>query len=253
MTLRLIITLLSFTAIACRDESSPSPEGLASSEEGLDLAHGNRQVASMLSSRPIMKELAPGREITREDVVWRWAAQRFAGLETGTPVYWNSDPPNPPSKADSRYPTSESDGWIRVRDVAGTEGLSDESRRRALEKLWASVVFELFNVANGQEFLAIYREAFKGGVRKDAWIERNLRLEHKALRRRAKFYWEIWKPFASQNGVRSDASNWRVSTPEDYEDWIRRYTDASPHPADYWGRYYDEKIVPYLSRLGLSP
>jgi len=81
------ITFLFLTATAGQDTTSPSPEGLAISEEGLDLDHGNRQVASMLDSRPIMKEIAAGREITHEDIVWRWAAQRFAGLETGTPVY----------------------------------------------------------------------------------------------------------------------------------------------------------------------
>ncbi len=121
-----------------------------------------------------------------------------------------------------------------------------------MEESWGSAVFELFNVANGREYEAIYREALRGHVSKESWTVRNLRLEHKALRRLARFYKEVWEPFALQNGLRSDASIWRVKTPDDYEDWIRRYSNEVLQPGEVGELYYDGKIVPYLSRRGLS-
>lgn len=205
-----------------------------------DLAFGEAQLRKLLDDRPAMKGYAfPG------DPVWTKAVRGLAGETCGYRVSWNTHDLDKPLiyASDHAFPhPPDYKAYVRIR-AAGPDGPYDG------EYLWSCLFFELFNLANHNGFNAIYDKSLTGTVSKKEWLTENTKLEFLAMQKMIVFYRGIWLPAMKIRGIESDSSYWKNGEKETYEEWISQYTDEGYYPYDYWGKYYDDSIVPYLEKL----
>jgi hypothetical protein len=115
-------------------------------------------------------------------------------------------------------------------------------------RLWATAIFELYNVQNSAAFDRINDDAWSGKVSKNEWIRRNTALEYSALRKKALFFRTIWQANARKRGMPSDADYWNQEMPKTYESWLTQYKSPQGYPYDTWGKYYTDQIEPFLRR-----
>jgi hypothetical protein len=204
-----------------------------------DLKHGEKQVELMLNDRPRMKEL-----VHTDDPVWTWTARQFAGEGTGTRIYWSNDSTGPPADylAISQPPMKNSPGYIRIRDR------DQFGAPVSAEDLWDRAIFELHNIRNGPVLAKILRRALAGRVSKEEWMRQTTMLEYKARKDTILFYKDVAYPtFHRANEKIHDQSS-QLDNYKDYGTWISHYTDRNGYPWNYWGKYYDTTIAPYVLR-----
>lgn len=195
-----------------------------------DLEYGRQQVRKMLRDRSEMKKY-----VAERDVIWKWVVRKFAGEDLSDTIDWNPEPPLYHYEADHSKPTESRRGFICIRDH--------------FEQSWASVVYELYNIAHTIDSYKIHQNACVGHLSKEDYIKERTKLEYEAIKKTKKFYRIIWRPWAKKKGVKTDPYYWYIWTPNTYDKWIRGYRDKSGYPWNYIGRYYDEVIVPYLRKV----
>ena len=117
---------------------------------------------------------------------------------------------------------------------------------RGCEQLWACAVFELENIRGTKAFGSLHQQACRGELTRAQWIFENARLEYLASRRTAKLYESLWRPMTEDRGVLTDCNEWYVGGPETFEEVIAQYDDPNGWPWNFWGRYWDEEIEPFL-------
>jgi len=201
--------------------------------------HGEQQLEAMLRDSPAMRMFVmPG------DDIWQWTVSRFEGAGTGLSVHWSSANPAGRMLSDCYWSDDHGDAYIRVRHFARPGTL------KAFETLWSKAVFELLNLEGWREYRAVYRDALKGNVSLDQWIERNTRLEYAAHRRLKAFFARVWRPWARRVGVELNPTRWKVSVPDSYGEWMSDFSmnDPDGYPWNPWGEYYETQIVPYLKK-----
>lgn len=226
--------------------------GCAEIGEQQNLEHGREQVRNMLKDRHLMRKYLSEDNTTKyvreKDIIWQWVANRFAGQGIGKIIYWSPEKPNKANHciADNAYPIKSRKGKIRIREKY-LEG-RNKGQNIPFEVLWNSAVFELHNVANGDKFYKIYKEACAGKLNKKSWITKNTKLEYYALKQTVEFYERVWEPWARKNGFETNPLIWQTNSPKTYLEWIKKYKDKSRYPWSYWGTYYNDEIVPYLKR-----
>jgi hypothetical protein len=205
-----------------------------------DLDFGAAQLRRILQDRPAMKGYAsPG------DPIWTKAVRGMAGETCGYRVFWNTTDLDKPLiyPSDHAFPSPpDFKAYIRIR-AAGPDGAYSG------EYLWSCLFFELFNLANHNGFNAAYDRALTGTVSRTEWITANTRLEFLAMKRMIAFYRQTWQPQMMLRKIPSDPTLWKDGEKDTYEEWIAQYTDEDYYPYDYWGKYYDESIVPYLKEM----
>ncbi len=83
-----MILLIILTMVRCAMAQAPADD--AAQRWGL------KQMSHMLADRPVMKTFIIREQthwVTREDTVWKWVAERYAGKVTGTHAAWREAPP----------------------------------------------------------------------------------------------------------------------------------------------------------------
>jgi hypothetical protein len=203
-------------------------------------AHGREQMERLAADRP---------EILLHDLrgteAWDWAARKFAGEDLGDLISWNPDPPAEGYPADHQWPGFGREGFIRIRSHRDDPSTPD----RRFEDTWYSLVYELNNVSNAREFERTFLDAIDGRSSRREWIERNARLEYRALRWTLDFYREVWIPSTRGTPLVSDPDAWYADLPGSYEAWIQAYTDPRDYPWSFYGDYWDQEVKPYLEAM----
>lgn len=202
-----------------------------------DLEHGERQLEQMVSDRPEMS-----RCVARKSPLWCWCARQFAGAALGQRIYWNDSAP-----MDSAYGADHimaQDGRPVSIRVGVTLLAAKGAKRASCQDLWRGAIFELNNTLNDFEFMRINDEACSGKLTREAFLESVTRLEYISVVRVAEIHRNLWKETVV-NG-RLTTTDWGEYIPATYKKWISGYQDRSGYPWSSWGKYYDEKIVPYV-------
>jgi hypothetical protein len=207
-----------------------------------DLAFGERQVARMTKDRPEML-----RYVKKGDPIWSHCARAFAGESIGERVYWDSTPPHTDeTPAEHMGPWQGSHGYIRV--CGEYKSGYEKGTALTCEELWACASYELENIKGTPGFNKLYNLALSGKLNREQWIRENTRLEYEACKRTQELYRSVWLPAATRQAVPATGRYWFVGLPERYEDWIAMYDDPSGYPWAFFGKYWDDEVMPYLRR-----
>jgi tetratricopeptide (TPR) repeat protein len=195
------------------------------------VAHGDEQVREMLADRPPMKQC-----VTEGDVLWRWAARKFAGEDLDDTVDWDPTPPVG-AKAEHIPPCKSQRGKIRVAEQH-CDG-PEKGQPLSSEELWSCAVFELHNIANAAEFDKVTETAKAGIFEKPAYVFRMYELEHLALQRTRAFYVHVYLPHVIDRGLDTEPAHWDADSWESARQVFDQCTDRSRYPWLPYGRYYD--------------
>ena len=243
----LVLALGCMTLITAPAFSQSQSSQVQVSQEALDFGH--RQVARMIADRPAMAcvDTSTGKSINidRSWFVWKWCAERFAGAATVFRIRWRAD--EPLGNADHAYSEKEG-GFIRLSKLERYG--SNRGKPRPFESLWGDAIYEFLNFENGPDTYDNFLSTLAGLVTKQEYMENITRLEHRALIKQMQFYEKRWKPWAVKNCVSTDQRYWHGQVPKKYEDWIAQYRNPKGYPWNPYGKYYEEKLIPYLRDEG---
>lgn len=226
-------------AISGRQNSTTAPR--ASTLSAQDLQFGEQQLQTMLHDRPQMVNI-----IMQNEPIWPWAVRQFAGEAANQRIYWNSNELSDKGfeyDSDHSYPTKARLGCIRLRKT------DEHGKALAPDRLLSAFVFECNNIRNGPAFHSVYETSLKGKISREQFIEQNTQIEFAATKRTADFYETVYLPLAQRRHYTVTPAYWEADSPKNYTDWIARYKDPAKYPWSYWGKYYDESIVPYLKSV----
>lgn len=207
-------------------------------ENSLDakrLAYGTEQLNRMLNDRPHMN--AHG---IAESPIAQWCIRRFAGIETGILVRWNSDGSMRDFFSDHRV--NRDDRCIDVRIANSKEGESEES---LFEASWGALVFELINGSNWRDFQSLNLAATAGDLTSDFFVKEYYRLEHDAAQRCRAVYVRLFLPWAAQAKIKSEPRHWFASftfwgTPETT---LHYYQDRTKYPWVPYETFYQDMVA----------
>jgi len=258
---------------ATRQANSSKPVGENNSEHGIsgndgavaqfpltaeDLVYGEYQVERMIHDRPEMSK-----PVQKGDPVWTWAVRQFAGDYTGSRFAWNAKPEGDFTSrslpdACFMYPHSGQPGWITVNPVMRHAhfGVWTDTG----ERMWAAVIFELFNIRNWQPLSDSVQMAYAGTISRDEYIHTVTLHEYKALQQRVVFYNTVWRsthPAMTSDSefdlgyrtlpkhvrplgsfLKAQDDPWYSHVPATYEKWFNSYGKDSDYLCNY-GRSYD--------------
>lgn len=222
-----------------------TPESLGAAKEAQtlspkDLQFGEQQVKTMIVDRPQLAKI-----LLKNEPIWPWAVRQFAGEAANERIYWSPGAVGGGFEFDSEQspPDRGTAGFIRLRKI------DEHGKPLAPNRLLAAFVFECFNIRGGPAFDSLYEEALTGALSKDQYIEKGTRIEFAATRKAADFYRNIYLPLAKKRHYELDPFYWEAESPTTYAAWRAQYTDRSEYPWSFWGKYYDESIVPYLEAV----
>jgi hypothetical protein len=209
----------------------------------VDLQFGRQQVDQMMRDRSEMATCAQ-----KSDIIYEWTVRQFAGEATGERIYWSADRPTCPDACLSSHSPAYKGlpGLIKARERYETG--PKKGRSVGCEELWASVVFELYNISYGKEHSSNYDGALAGTIPKQDYIMNSAKIEFGAVRKTAEFYRSVWQPWAEGKGKDTNSEHWFADEPESYEEWIKQYNDPTGYPYSYYGTEYDSDIAPYVKR-----
>lgn len=197
-----------------------------------DVAHGEFQLERMLSDRPQMK-----RFIKKNDPLWQYIIEKFAGNDIGIRVYWYKEHSPELKEFSSEFNFSEKHkaAYINIREN-NEQGVPLDG-----EYMWHCAIFELFNVRNFREITELEKRAISGTVQKEIFIRKIAELEFNALKSTSSFYNQFWVPYSLENNFQSAECFWIIKS-ENFENWIRRYEDKNGYPYKNYGYYYDRLV-----------
>jgi len=225
-------------------KSSTKPTSVRATKATLspqDLQFGEQQVQKLLIDRPRLAKV-----LLKNEPIWPWVVRQFAGEAAGQRIYWNSSALNDKDfdyDADHSAPEPGEPGYIRLRKT------DKYGQPMAAERLLAALVFECYNINNSPAFDRVYQAALKGNLSQDQYIEQNAQIEFEAGRKTATFYHTIFEPLARKRHYNTAPLYWEAESPATYAAWRAQYTDRTGYPWSFWGKYYDESIVPYLKAV----
>lgn len=193
------------------------------------LRHAEGQLRQLLADRP---QLCQG-PVQEGDPIWQWILRKLAGEDTGSLIHWAKGPQRgfePPKgvQAAHRYPTATHEGliWLNPQGSA--------------EQLWASLIYELFNISNHAAFAQIEEDVQRGRCNKEQYIYRYAQLEHGAALRTANFYQSQWRRQYPQ--WPSQAQYWYAYVPVDFQVWLEGFRDRKGYPWYPYEGFYEELL-----------
>jgi hypothetical protein len=196
-----------------------------------DVAFGESQLEAMVRDRPKMEEFAK-----RGDPIWTWAAKQFAGEYTGTRYYWNGDPVyrwGHRSIAMHCVPSGKNAGYVTVCN-------SDEDGYTCSpERMWAAVIFELFNIRYDGEFRELVLKAKV--LSKAEFIRGFAQCEYEALKQVGPFYKSVVEPNSSKS-QRPVYEYWHLELPPTFDQWFSKQK-RSQHYMDTYGQMFDDFVA----------
>ena len=187
------------------------------------LAHGQEQVRRMLKDRPNMAKY-----VDENDVLWKWAARKFAGEDLGVTIDW--DPSEPRfALADHLSPDERRRGRIRVRRTLLDE--IDKGRELTFGQLWSNAIYELHNINGVEDFKAITEAAAEGSIPKEQFVARMFSVEYRAEQETRAFFAHVYLPWAKQKRLpRVDLSWWHCDRFESAERTFLDFADKTQYP-----------------------
>jgi tetratricopeptide (TPR) repeat protein len=113
--------------------------------------------------------------------------------------------------------------------------------------LWVKAVFELYNIANADDFDRLNREAAEGRIVKEDYIVRLADCEARAAEKARAFYIHVYLPWAMAENVPTDARLWLIASRANCkENLVVPHLDRrSPYWANY-ARSYDARRIAYV-------
>lgn len=237
--------------LAQEKQAQLSAERLISAER---IAHGHRQVENMLKDRFRMSAYLTDdgpKLLNKSDPIYSWCVRKFAGEDTGVPIFWDK---TLPKQADAEHdpPTTDRLAAIRIRPEIGPMMGKFLGRRKDFELLWCEAIFELNNCAGFKQFNKIESDAHRSKITRDQYIRQMAQVEFTALNKTRKFFEEVWVPWALKNKLRptyqAELLIWDRSY-SDFDSWIEGYTDKKNYPWVPYGGYYDS-IRDYVKKHG---
>ena len=191
--------------------------------------HGQQQVQQMLRNRPAMAQFGK-----KAGVLYQWAARKFAGEDLHREVFWDAS--EPPFDADSLPPTAESHGRIRIRRTY-SDG-PNKGKKQSFEAMWSEAVFELYNVANVQEFQRLEKEVAARKLTKVAFVAEKIECESRAAEKTRAFYIHVFLPWAKEQHAPTEPAAWFVGLRSDSrENLLLSRVDKR---GTYWRDYEDQ-------------
>jgi len=180
----------------------------------------------MLSSRPNVAGV-----LKNSGHLLRWLSCQLAGKATGFPIRLEQEEPESCFAGEHVTPGKNRPAHIRV------------SHEQSDIDQVAVLIFELFNIRFFKERNDIRRQAWRGEVRKEDYLEKTFRLEHKAMIIAGRFL--EGHCFTFRNASSDD------STYQDIVSWPSSYKKSVIQGGrygytEYVERTYDEKVLPHL-------
>lgn len=212
------------------------------------LAHGRRQVEQMLRDRPNMAAYPTksGFKLVKPtDPFYEWAVRKFAGEDTGSPVFWDSEEPAVAS-AEHSPPTTEIPAKIRIsRRLRGDRLGGWKGREKGFEVLWAHAIYELNNVAGFEVFLDLHKRAIEGRIEGEAYVMGSAKNEYLAKLKSMTFYKETWLPWSNQMELQHSKQRFRAGwiVEDSFEKWSAGFTDKDRYPWVPYSKYFDEAVA----------
>ncbi|MGV3662815.1 MAG: hypothetical protein ACO1TE_21705 [Prosthecobacter sp.] len=231
MATRRVLLLLTLLMVR-----SAMAQGLATAEDAAQ-KWGLKQMSHMLADRPVMKTFLIGGQthwVTREDTIWKWMAERYAGKATGFHAAWHEAPP---TVSDAMHAYGEDKVYIYA-ELPKVSAKHDHNH--AFERLWNVVVFELLNMENAQDFQNADALARSGSLGRMEYILKYAELEHRALGKTQAFFKDVWLPWCGTSGFKSDPRVWQQGYHPVFVNWVRQYPPDSWYPWQFYGKWFDE-------------
>ena len=185
---------------AAKFETSPKEPLTAAA-----IQHGEQQVRQMLRDRPAMALFGE-----KAGVLYQWAARKFAGEDLHEELLWDGSEPVS-FDADSQPPTKGGPGRIRIRRTY-SDGL-DKGKEQSFESMWMDAVFELYNIANAQDFQRLDTDVAEGQLTKAAFVTKKIECESRAAEKTRAFYIHVLLPWAKEQHAPTDPKLWYVACP----------------------------------------
>jgi tetratricopeptide (TPR) repeat protein/protein involved in polysaccharide export with SLBB domain len=188
------------------------------------LCHGQRQLAEMLQDRKAMEQYG-----NLAEPLYQWAIQKFAGEDLGEEVFWNSDDPPPYCGGCNYAPTDERPGSINVRET------HSDGKRRSFEEVWSTAVFELYNIANIEDWERLHLQALSCCLSKEQYVVKAIDIESRAAEKTRSFYIHVFVPWAKQYHITTDPSLWFLGARSDPSETLILH--AVDKRSAYWLNY----------------
>ena len=191
------------------------------------IQHGEQQVRQLLRDRPAMAQYGE-----KAAVLYRWAARKFAGEDLHERFLWDASEPAL-CDADNQSPTTERSGRIRIRRTY-CDGVQ-KGKEQSFESMWSKAVFELYNIANAQDFQRLIQAAAAGQLTKETFVAKIVECESRAAEKTRAFYIHVFLPWAREQHLPTDPQSWYVAGRSDSrENLLLSHVDKR---AAYWRSY----------------
>jgi hypothetical protein len=194
----------------------------------IDSLWGEKQLAQMQADRPKMQAHSAVAEKLKY-----WFVAKLAGEKVGEKISWQAEedsdfqiPPN--VTAVHRWPSATH---------APAIWLSPDLES---EELWASLVFELYNMENADGFEQINADVMRGTCDEASYVRRFAELEHVAVLKTQQFYSEYWLPACQNQKMKSQAQIWFAYADKDFATWLSGYTDKNSYPWQPYTLYFQQ-------------
>ncbi len=215
---------------------------------------GVSTLRQVLADRPAMRSYIDNqgrkRQVTEQDEIFLAAAELLSNDGGAGQVDWSNSPPDKQCEtADHEIASGGRRATIRIGLVEKCN--PREGQPLGFEVLWQELFYELFNIQNDPGFIVLVKEASIGKYSECEFTVASTRLEYYAEQKLSDFYKQVFSSWASAHGFETNEKDWVTSIKPTYEEWIAQYKDPNSYPWDYWGKYFNQTIVPYLDRAGI--
>jgi hypothetical protein len=240
-----IVLAVAYLSVGC-NRATQNPQAVATQTKKLFATHepdpvtlttfGERQLDQMMQDRPDMQNV-----IAKSDAVFQWLVNGFNGDRIGQRVYWNASSPQSGRPAEHGPAYATYPPYIAI--SGGTETTPTDK--------WASVVYEMYNLENSDQFEAISRLAMEGKLDADAYAEKCVELEFIALTKSQEFFRE--NPLPKSKHGRDVWYNWVTSDIGTFENLKKSFAAPGASRSNsnfaYFKQYYETTIAPYADAM----
>jgi hypothetical protein len=186
----------------------------------------------MLLDRPDMQNAIP---VSHN--VYGWIVAGFNGDRLGQRIYWNAATPQTGRPAEHGQPYGAYPAYIAV--SGGTE-------TTAIDK-WASVVYEMFNLENNEEFERIYELAVDEKIDAEEFADKCVKLEFVAIDKTRDFFRA--NPLPTSRHGKDTWYNWVISDRKHYDEYRQSFDSPGENSFNsnfaYFREYYNTTLLPY--------
>lgn len=192
--------------------------------------NGLRTLQSVIQARPKMAEYsAAGLEL--QD----WFALQLSGQAAGENISWQAQ-----ASEDFQIPqgVAAAHRWASPQHAPAIWLAPDLQS----EELWASLVFELYNLLNANTFEQIHSDVERGICTEEEYVARFAKAEHKAILQTQNFYKQYWLPACQKHQLPSNPQFWFAQAPQNPEIWLAQYTDKNGYPWQPYAIFYRQLL-----------